>query len=98
MLESLGRALAAEVTGLQEQGISFRVGLLGYGRSAQQRDLELRHYLGGNLVLDGKDIIQRSVISFRPQVIAVLGLDQLDGNAHPVTGLAARSPPARGSR
>ena len=88
LLESLGRALAAEVAGLQEQGISFRVGLLGYGRSAQQRNLELRHYLGGNLVLDGKDIIQRSVISFRPQVIAVLGLDQLDGNAHPVTGLA----------
>ena len=41
-----------------------------------------------DVLLDGKDVVQLTVVGFRPQVVAIVSLDQLGGDAHPVASLA----------
>ena len=76
---------------LQVQRVGFRIGLRDRGHFAQQRHLQLRRHVGRDLVLDGEDVVQRSVPRVRPQVIPVLGPDQLGGDAHLVVGLPDRA-------
>src|SRR5262249_17979313 len=48
-----------------------------------QAGLDRADYTQGDLVLQRKDIIERAVVAFGPDVPAALGLDQLAGDAHP---------------
>ena len=62
----------------------LRDGLLAFGTVTEQRDA---HGFGDfvcDLVLHREDVVERAVIGLRPQVIAVLGVDQLrsDTNLH----------------
>ena len=41
-----------------------------------------------NLILHGKDVVELAIESFRPQPIAIVRIDELDGNAHSVSSLA----------
>ena len=43
---------------------------------------------GGDLVLDGEDVGELAVVALGPDVAVGRGVDQLDGDAHPVAGLA----------
>jgi len=56
--------------------------LLALGQDHAQR----RGDLGGDLVLQGEDIGELAVEAVRPELIAVLGLDQLDAHAQAVAG------------
>ena len=65
-----------------------------YGRTTdiqRQRDFQCVPDGCGNLVLNGKHVHQVAIVAFRPQVVAVLGLDQLGGDANAVAGLAHRA-------
>src|SRR5690349_7701773 len=42
----------------------------------------------GDLVLNGKNIFERAVVTLRPDVVAIACVDQLRRDAHTVTGLA----------
>jgi hypothetical protein len=42
----------------------------------------------GELVLDGEDVVQRAVVTFRPDVPAGLRLDELAGDTHAVRRFA----------
>ncbi len=48
----------------------------------QQCGLQLLQDGGGDFVLDGEHVVQFAVVGFRPQVEAVVDLDQLGGDAH----------------
>ena len=62
-----------------------------FGAVAQQRDLELLHHVGRDLVLDREDVVELAVVGLRPQVRVGAGLDQLRGDAHRVARLAHRA-------
>ena len=87
------RAAIVKRTALQIQ----RVGLLvrrprGFRHfSFQQRHLEGLDYGAGNLILHLEDIVQLSVVGFRPDVIAVIDSNQLCRDSQRITGLADAS-------
>ena len=73
------------IIGLQVvRGLAHEVPLL------PQRELQLqrRHDLLHDLVLQGKDVLERPVIPLRPEVIAGRGIDQLRGDPHLVVCFA----------
>jgi hypothetical protein len=47
-----------------------------------------RNDRGRDLVLDGEDVLELAVVALRPDVPVGLGVDELDGDAHPVARLA----------
>ncbi len=44
-------------------------------------------YLAGDLILQGKDVLQLPVVGFRPKLVSRDGVDELGVNADPVSGL-----------
>ena len=72
------------VARLQKKQVGLGIGIPGLRCLAEQSDFQLRHDLAGDLILDGEDIVERAVISLRPKMIAILGLDQLDGDPQAV--------------
>ena len=50
-------------------------------RLGGQRDLKGARNRLGDVVLDGEDVGQFAVVAFRPQVITVLGVNELCGDA-----------------
>ena len=62
-----------------------------FWRRAEQRDLELLHHVGRDLVLDLENVVQLAVVGLRPQVRVGAGLDQLRGDPDRVAGLADRA-------
>ncbi len=49
---------------------------------------ERRSHLAGDVVLDGKDVVQRSVVASRPEPFLRASVDQLDRDPYLVSGLA----------
>ena len=47
-----------------------------------------RHDLSGDFVLYRKNVLELAVVAFGPKVLARRGIDELRGDAHPVSGLA----------
>ena len=54
-------------------------------------DFQSFHDAFGDLVLDGEDILELAIVAFGPEPVAVMDIDELDGDAHPVAGLADAS-------
>jgi hypothetical protein len=44
--------------------------------------------IAGDLLLDGEDVAELTVVGFRPEVVAAGGVDELDGDPQAVVGLA----------
>ena len=55
-----------------------------------QRELEFqrRHDLLHDLILQGKDVFERTVVALGPQMIAGGGIDQLRGDPHLIVSFA----------
>ena len=58
------------------------------GLAGQEPDLQLLDHAEGDLILDGEDVVGASVEALRPQVVPVGHVDELDGDAQPLPGLA----------
>jgi hypothetical protein len=83
----------------QEEGASHQVVLVGLGvggRAAGDEGALLRQQLHlegiddavGDLVLEREDVVQAAVVAIGPEMPAAAAVDQLDGDAHAVPGLA----------
>ena len=86
-------------TAAQEEGTPHQVVLVGLGvggRAAGDEGALLRQQLhlegvddaAGDLVLEREDIVQAAVVAIGPEMPAAAAVDQLDGDAHAVPGLA----------
>src|SRR5262245_1981250 len=56
------------------------------GRGSGQSDAEGGRDLARDFVLDGEDVLHLVLIDLAPEVIAVLGVDELSGDAEAVGG------------
>lgn len=74
-----------EFVGLHVAGGRLHNGLL---LALAERQAKHDKHAAGDLVLDGKNVVVVAIEALGPQMIAVLRVDQLDGNAEPVSSLA----------
>ena len=88
LLEPILGVLARKLNALEVERVGLGGRLARRGRLAKQGDLELLHDVGGDLVLDGEDVVELPVIRHRRDVEAVGPLDELSGDAHLVADLA----------
>jgi hypothetical protein len=72
---ALGRALATELPGAEEQRVGFGVRLPGFRFLAQQRDPEFVDHGDGDLVLDGEHVLQGPIPGLGPEVDVPVGVD-----------------------
>ena len=107
MLEPLGGIELAEEPALQEQPVGLGVGpaaarrrrdvgtrlaaRLRVGVPSQQRDAQLLHHGLRDVILYREDVVERSVVGLRPQVVAVGNLHELHRDANAIAGLAHAS-------
>ena len=81
----------SELDGLEIKRVRLGIGRACLRRRAEQRDLELLHHVGRDLVLDREDVVELAVVGLRPQVRVGAGLDQLRRDPHRVARLAHRA-------
>ena len=79
-------------SGFEKESVGFRVLCRAPAfRRCTDVDLQGSEDLGRHVVLHGKDVGQRAVVGFRPEVRAICDVDQLSGNAHPLARFAHRA-------
>ncbi len=104
----LAREAIDEVPSLQIEPVRFGVGTAAFHRRrdgrghlvacfrvrglAQQRRPQLLHHRLRDIVLHREDVLQRSIVGLRPELIPVCDLHQLHRDPHPVAGLAHAAP------
>ena len=72
---------------IQVVGAQICNGLVGdsFFVLTQQGNTQGLSNFAGDLFLDGENIFQIPVVGLRPKVVTVFDVDQLSGDAHPVT-------------
>src|SRR5689334_3771024 len=82
-----GKPLSFGVVGAAAEGLGYlRNDLGGYRLArvlAQEPFTELLYDGASNVVLHREDIIEKSIVSFGPEMVPIRNFDELDGNAYP---------------
>src|SRR5262245_57541511 len=87
----LGSDLPPKLYRLKVKRVSLRISLANRRLRAQQCHFQLLNHIGSDLVLDLEDVVELPVVSLRPNLETVRGVDELGRDPHLVADLAYRS-------